>query len=173
MVENRPAKSDVEEANSDAGFTLFYNHRARVWMLYEQRDIEGGRKYYEEWRQSMKFKRNIDDEDEVEIVSADDVSPAVWSIKMLPNPLNTDEKHTAANFLRAHVEGGLDRTLVFKHYDQASQVAHWLRTHPNTSVGPGPLHFNYVAGDSPVPVKNTCDECSDEKAKECIDAYNH
>jgi hypothetical protein len=106
MVENRPAKSDVEEANSDAGFTLVYNRRARVWMLYEQRDIEAGRKYYEEWRQSVKFKRNIDDEDKVEIASADDVSPAVWSIKMLPSPLNTDEKHAAANFLRAHVEGG-------------------------------------------------------------------
>jgi hypothetical protein len=145
--------------------------KAHVSMLYEQRDIEAGRKYYDESRQSVRYERDRDDEGDVEIVSADDVSPAIWSIKMLPNPLKTTERQTAANFLGAHVEGGVDRKLVFKDYDQASQVSHWVRTHPKTPVGS--LHFNYVEGDSVVPVKNTCDECSDdEKAKECIAAYN-
>ncbi len=56
--------------------------KAKVWMLYEQRHIDAGRKYYDEAKQTVSLVRDEDKEQDVEIVGADDVSPAVWSLKI-------------------------------------------------------------------------------------------
>jgi hypothetical protein len=122
---------------------------------------------------TMKFKRNIDDEDEVEILSADDVSPAVWSIKMLPNPLNTDEKHTAANFLRAHVEEGwIERWFSRTTITQARLLtgSERILTHPWVRVRCTSIMSRATARfRSRIHATNALTR----KPKECIDAYNH
>lgn len=56
--------------------------KARVWMLYEQRHIEAGRQFYDESRQRVRFVRDADKKADVEIASADEVSPAVWTLKI-------------------------------------------------------------------------------------------
>jgi hypothetical protein len=51
-------------------------------MLYEQRHIEAGRKFYDESRQTVRFVRDAEQKVDVEIASADDISPAVWTLKI-------------------------------------------------------------------------------------------
>jgi hypothetical protein len=94
--------------------------KARVWMLYEQRHIEAERKYYDEARQTMTFIRDSDETQDVEIVSADDVSPAVWSLKICNGKCdpNGNDKN-----LQAHVSpGGQPRDLVFTDYGLSNSL---------------------------------------------------
>ncbi len=44
--------------------------RARVWMLYEERRVDGGRDRYDESKQSVTLVRDAEDKQDVEIVSA-------------------------------------------------------------------------------------------------------
>ena len=56
--------------------------RARVWMLYEERKVQSGREFYAESKQSVWLKHDAEDKQDVEIMSADEVSPAMWSLKL-------------------------------------------------------------------------------------------
>jgi len=132
--------------------------RAKVWILYEQRHIEAGRKYYDEARQAISFVRDKDAEQYVDIVSADDVSPAVWTLKICAG--QCDPNGNDPN-LQAYVSaGGQKRDLVFTDYGEAVKLAHWLR-YQRPGVTLNKLQFTYpVAGQaSLVPFKKTEDEC--------------
>jgi hypothetical protein len=156
-------KGAAELVNKDATITVLPQAqlphcalRARVWMLYEQRKIdEGSRQYFAESQQVVSLIRDADEPREVEIVSADDVSPAVWSIQILPKPQSTED---APKFLSARIDKGQWRELVFTDYGLASTLAHWIRTHPGVEVSN--LNFNDTAGDRFAAVKKTADECT-------------
>jgi hypothetical protein len=159
--------------------------RARIWMLYEERQIDEGGQYYEEARQTVKFLRDADQPRDVDFINPDDVSPAVWSIKLVENeatklaeneatkkqkkngkndatpPQPNVDKNQATQVLGAHIKNGSDvgasRELVFTDYAQASKLAHWIRGHKEHQIRH--LIFDYDGRYSLVPVKKTHDEC--------------
>jgi hypothetical protein len=138
--------------------------KARVWMLYEQRHIDAGRKYYDEAKQTVSLVRDEDEKQDVEVVGADDVSPAVWSLKICSDcDGNGRDKNLKDNDLQAHVSsGGKPRNLVFTDYGQAVKLAHWLRLQ-RQGVTLSNLKFNYPVSGFPnaslVPFKNIKNEC--------------
>jgi hypothetical protein len=144
--------------------------KARVWMLYEQRHIDAGRKYYDEAKQTVSLVRDEDQKQDVEIVGADDVSPAVWSLKICVDKCDRDgsDKNLKDNDLQAHVSSGSKpRKLVFTDYGQAVKLAHWLR-HQREGAILSNLKFNYPVSKFPnaslVPLKNIKNECDDTSA---------
>jgi hypothetical protein len=46
---------------------------------------KGGREYYDEAHHDVTFLRDAEENKDVEMVGADDVSLAIWSIKILPS----------------------------------------------------------------------------------------
>jgi hypothetical protein len=115
--------------------------KARVWMLYEQRKINLGREYYDESRQAVRLFRDVDKVREVEIVGADDVSPAVWSIQIIPKQQPAASVQTP-KFLGARLENNASfRELVFTDYGLATKALHWIRTKSTGSAGR--LKLNY------------------------------
>jgi hypothetical protein len=147
--------------------------KARIWMLYEQRHIEAGRKYYDEAMQGMSLNRDVDYERDMEIVSADDVSPAVWRLKICSGECNPTEKDPNLKaFVAPH---GKQRDLVFTDYGEAVKLAHWLRyQRPGTIVSH--LQFNYPIAEDPqkspgarnqqkslMPYKIVGDECDNKE----------
>ena len=134
--------------------------KAKVWMLYEQRHIDAGRKYYDEAKQTVSFIRDEDKEQYVDIVGADDVSPAVWSLKICDGPCDPNGNDPT---LQAHVSpSGQPRDLVFTDYGQAVKLAHWLR-YQQKGATLNKLQFSYPVDGKPraslVPYKNTKNEC--------------
>ena len=136
-------------------------------MLYEQRKINLGREYYDESRQAVTLFRDVDKVREVEIVRADDVSPAVWSIQIIPKRRLADSVQIPI-FLGARLENNAPfRELVFTDYGLATKAIHWIRTKSTGSAGR--LKLNYP-GDgvkgvemrpSLIPVKRTLNECAE------------
>ncbi len=141
--------------------------KARVWMLYEQRHITDGAQFYDESRQTITLLRRADAQRDVEIVSADDVAPAVWHIQILPGETGVTDAAKAATkdaqdsaagkLLQARVEDGAWRDIVFTDYGEASRLAHWLRNKYKSKLGV--LNFNYPHGASLVPFKVTNNDC--------------
>lgn len=140
--------------------------RARVWMLYEQRHIDKGRQYYDESRQEVSLIRDADEPREVEIVGADDVSPAVWSIQILSTSPKGSGEGAAPKFLSARIRDAQWRELVFTDYGLATTLARWVRTHPGDTISiskpnsNSKLSFNDTPGGSFAVVKKTADECT-------------
>jgi hypothetical protein len=136
--------------------------KARVWMLYEQRQIEAGRKFYDESRQRVRFVRDADKKIDVEIASADEVSPAVWTLKICQGQCDPDGKdRNLKAFVAPH---GQKRDLIFTDYGQAVKLAHWLRYQPR-GVTLNKLQFDYPLDGSPaslVPYKNTKNDCEND-----------
>jgi hypothetical protein len=134
---------------------------ATVWMLYEQRNITSNQENYDESQQTVRFIRDADEKKDVEIVGADEVSPAHWLIRILPN--DKDRKNQDPQFLKIHVENGPPRDLVFTSYNQASKLAHWLRTKNKAALSPyrfnNKIRDGLNMGDSLVPFKQTANEC--------------
>jgi hypothetical protein len=142
--------------------------RARIWMLYEERRVDGGRDSYDESRQAVTLLRDAEGKEDLDIMSADDVAPAVWSIQICDRPKcdGTDKK-----FLRASVRNGQWRNVVFADYGQAVKLAHWLRTTQQSTAPDVKLTFNYPSTppnqkESLIPLKNMDDECKPEKAQD-------
>jgi hypothetical protein len=140
---------------------------ARVWMIYEQRLISTGREFYDESRQTVTLQRDADEKKDVEVVSADDISPAVWSIQIVPKEQRKENIEADPVFVGARLEPDAPfRELVFTDYGLASKAVHWLRTKCKGSMGK--LKFNYP-GDvknpngkpSLIPVKRTLNECAE------------
>ena len=50
-------------------------------MLYEWRKVDGGRESYDESNQSVRIIRDAEDKEDVEIMNADEVSPALWTLR--------------------------------------------------------------------------------------------
>lgn len=145
--------------------------RATVWMLYEQRQVDAGREYYDKSRHTISFVRDEDEGKEVEIASADDVSPAVWSLKICNGPC---DPHGHNPTLNAEVlPSGHPRPLVFTDYAQAVKVAHWLR-YQRPGVTLNHLKFTYPDARNPqaslIPYKNTDDECTNPDAQNRVAA---
>ena len=141
--------------------------RARVWMLYEKRQVENGRDSYDESRQAVSLLRDAEDKEDLDVMSADEVSPEVWSIQICNKPRCDGE---GKRRLQASAKNGQLRNVVFSDYGQAVKLAHWLRTTQKNSVPGTALTFNYP--DSPandkeslVPVKKMNDECEPERTK--------
>lgn len=141
--------------------------RARVWMLYEERQVDSGRDSYDESRQAVSLLRDAEDKEDLDIMSADEVSPAVWSIHICDKPI-CDGKD--AKLLQASAQNGQWRNVVFTDYGQAVKLAHWLRTTQKNAVPGTALTFNYPSTpandkESLVPVKRMKDECAAEQTE--------
>ena len=150
--------------------------RARVWMLYEERRIDSGRKSYDESKQAVTLLHDAEDKQDIDIMSADEVSPAVWSLKVCGTP-NCDGDDGYSYPLKARFgDTGQWRKVVFTDYGDAVKVAHWLRTTPpDRRPRPGyafnyPSAANNPAAPSPnmeslVPVKKIEDECKPSQSE--------
>jgi hypothetical protein len=143
--------------------------RARVWMLYEGRAVkDGGAKFYDEAQQDVTLFRDAQDKEDLDIMSADEVSPAVWSLEKCENGQCEDGDENR-NPLRATVKDGplQFRKLVFADYGVAVKLAHWLRTNQNSPPSDLKYRFDYGRDSFPtpadkvplVPFKITRDEC--------------
>jgi hypothetical protein len=143
--------------------------RARVWMLYEWRKVEHGRASYSESKQWVDLERDAEDYMDVDVVSADDVSPNHWALRIC----KWDCSKEPVRLLQASVEGGgILRDVLFPDYGKAVKVAHWLRRRraqsslrrrgtQATASDSLNYKFNYDAAskEALVPVKKTRDEC--------------
>jgi len=127
---------------------------ARVWMMYQQREIESGFEFYDESQQTVEISRDVTKPVDVEIMSADDVAP-FWFIRVI-DPKST-EKHARIPVLGAALEDGEFRELAFTDYGQASVLAGWVRRHAGMEING--RKFNYQTGTSLAPFKKSDDEC--------------
>jgi hypothetical protein len=145
--------------------------RARVWMLYEERRVDSGRESYDESKQAVTLLREAEDKEDIDIMPADEVSPAVWSLQICDGN-QCDGKRD--NPVKASLKNGQLRRLVFTDYGQAIKLAHWLRVNQQNTIAGSRYTFNYP--DNPnssnypdkrslIPVKTMGDECK-PKAEE-------
>ncbi len=148
--------------------------RARVWMLYEERRVERGREHYDEAMQDVTLWHDAEDKQDVEVMSSDEVSPAVWSLRLCQDALCAGKDVYSLMATVKTPEGTENRSLwrkvVFTDYNVAVRLAHWLRmNHANTPPG-ADYRFNYpYDSDYPydagrryvtlVPLRATRDDC--------------
>jgi hypothetical protein len=156
---------------------------ARVSMLYEQRHISKHREYYNESQQEVELIRKADGPKDVEIVPADDVSPAVWYIKVLTqSEAQSAVKGTLTNgnvsnnqpdpMLGGRVDSDSPyRNIAFSDYGQASAFAHWVRQRYKTKIGG--LSLNYTTGASLVPFKMTDVVCRTKDKAHTVESTYH
>ena len=117
-------------------------------MLYERRVIKSGEAHYMEGRQAVELIKDGEPVHEVEIVPADDIAPAVWSIRTLENENET---------LQAKTGDGEMHDLVFTDLGMASELIHWLKANHG-----GPLQevqFSDRKGQTWIPHKQTVKDC--------------
>jgi hypothetical protein len=148
--------------------------RARVWMLYEERHIDSGGDSYDESKQAVTLARDAEDKEDLDVVSADEVSPAVWSLEKCGKGQCEDGDENK-NPLRATVRNGPQqwRKVVFTNYGVAVQVAHWLRTNDSSASPDLKYRFDYgrdsqhgATEKTPlVPFRTTRDECRPQQAE--------
>jgi hypothetical protein len=149
--------------------------RARVWMIYEERKVDGGRESYDESKQAVTLDHDAEDKQDVDVVSADEVSPAVWSLKLCRDPWCTGGDMPLLMATVAPERSGLQkasawRKVVFTDYGVAIRLAAWLRTHQTSTPPNTKIKFNYAGeADSTyatlVPVRVEGDECKGEALK--------
>jgi hypothetical protein len=138
--------------------------RARISAVYEQRHVQNGREFYDESKQRVVFIHDVDDERAVDIIGADDVSPFVWRIQLVPKQQNPDNKWVGRRALNARVNGGGSwRQLVFSDYGRAANLAHWVRTHAGQQLSG--LEFNWTEGMGLALVKQTTDDCLEKAVR--------
>jgi hypothetical protein len=141
--------------------------RARIWMIYEKRQVDKGRESYDESKQDVTLAHDAEDKQDVDIVSADEVSPAVWSLKICRDARcsNADQNYLKAKVLPEAQDEAAWRKVVFTDYGVAVRLAHWLRT-KQKSTPPGVSYkFNYPGDGSYAAfrlVKVTGDACKGE-----------
>ena len=128
-------------------------------------------------QQQVTLLHGAEAKQDVEIMSADEVSPAVWSIKLFPC---NDGKCPPSEDLMAQPSslGKPDpsswRRVVFTDYGVAIRLAQWLRTHPtearHTEIGSIRFNFPFNSKDnlnsSLRPSKCKKDECKEESPTE-------
>jgi hypothetical protein len=138
--------------------------RARVWMLYEERRVDRGRESYDESKQAVTLLREAEDKEDLDVVGADEVSPAVWSLQICDG---NKCDGMGDNPLRARLKNGQWRKVVFTDYGQAIKLAHWLRTNQKDTIPGSNYTFNYPGNlpNSLVPVKKMDDECKPQTEK--------
>lgn len=126
---------------------------ADVWMMYEVKKLVTGGYHHLEGLQNVKLIQDGEIKQKVEIVPADDIAPAVWSIRR--------QKENGAGHaldLRANMPGDASRRVVSTDYTTMSELAHWLKANsPEKSLSG--ITFDYSQGDSLVPFKNVTNDC--------------
>ncbi len=138
---------------------------ANVWMLYEERKIDTGHDHYSEGQQRVTLLRRYDKSKHAVMVPADEVSPAVWSIQIMPDAEKTNPSESV-KFVHANVDKGQARELVFTDFGMASRLAHVLRLYSVDHNGSdkeatlGNLNFDYPKGASFLPFKTSDNECA-------------
>jgi hypothetical protein len=109
--------------------------QATISASYNQRHIVRGREFYDEALHDVRFVSGDilpEQGGTIAIAGADDVSPFVWTIQLVPpneqpnNQWHNGEWHALSAM--AEVNGAL-RRIVFSDYGRAVKVAHWVRTH--------------------------------------------
>jgi hypothetical protein len=106
-------------------------------MLYEFRNIKNGRRNVLEGLQEVELRRGESSPEPVDVVPADDVAPAVWSVKV--TDANATQPITdKALDLFAQIDSGSARKLVFTDYLTASELAHWLKRCMAAGAGSNP-----------------------------------
>jgi hypothetical protein len=136
--------------------------KASVRMLYEMRNIKSGRSNLLEGLQQVELLQEESDAQAVDIVPADDISPAVWSIKVTDpkakQPITDD-----ASDLSAQIDRASARKLVFTDYLTASELVHWLKTQMAAGTGSEPrlrkMTFHVNSGQTLTPFKHVRDDC--------------
>ena len=95
-------------------------------------------------KQAVTLVRDAEDKEDLDAVSADEVSPAVWSLEKCEKGQCEDGDENK-NPLRATVRNGPQqwRKVVFTDYGVAVQVAHWLRTNDNSAFSDLKYKFDY------------------------------
>ena len=146
--------------------------KARVWMLYGERQVEDGtNNFYDESPEDVQLIRAGEDKADVEVMSADEVSPAVWSLRICDTSQCENEPQ---KFLQAMARGrvskdqkaaGVMRNVVFADYGKAVNSLRigsdtWSRKSSDRSN----YIFNYPSRapgskQALIPFKNTPDEC--------------
>ncbi len=144
--------------------------RARVWMIYEERQIDRGRESYDESKQAVVLSHDAEDKQDVDIVSADEVSPAVWTLRLCEEATCAGDDHHTLMASVPEPSGAQDKTawrkVVFTDYGVAIRLAHWLRTEQKSTPPNTTYRFNYpgdgtYAAIKPVKVKG--DECKGDR----------
>jgi hypothetical protein len=100
----------------------------------------------------------------VDIVGADDVSPFVWRVQLVPNRMNPDNGWVGRRALNARFKNtGSWRQLVFSDYGRAVKLTHWVRTHAGERLSG--YEFNWSVGTGLAVIKQTQDECVETSAR--------
>jgi hypothetical protein len=136
--------------------------KAQVWMLYESRNIISGRGNLLEGLQKVELRQDVFDAGTVDIVPADDIAPAVWSIKVTDarakEPVTDD-----APDLFAQINKGSARKLAFTNYLTASELVHWLKTQMAAGTRGEPslqkMTFHVDSSKTLTPFKHITDDC--------------
>jgi hypothetical protein len=136
---------------------------ARVWMLYEERRVDKGRESYDESKQAVTLLRDAEDREDVQIMSADEVSPAVWSIQKC-DARNCDTENRTPLHAKISNGKGAWRNVVFTDYGLAVRFAHWLRIAKQETPQGSRYTFDYPNQSKESfnilrPFKKTTDEC--------------
>jgi hypothetical protein len=130
--------------------------RANISAVYEQRHVEAGREFYDESRHRVTFIHDVDQERPVEVVPADDVSPFLWRIQLVPKgelPTNTWGTRKALN--ASFREAGAWRELVFSDYGRAVKLAHWVRTNANKTLSGYVFNWKEGMGLAVISIRRT------------------
>jgi hypothetical protein len=110
----------------------------------------------------VELRQDVFDARTVEIVPADDIAPAVWSIKVT-KAKQSIEGDTPD--LAAQIDNGSRRKLAFTDFLTASSLAHWLKTQMAAGTGSPRLQkmtFQVDPSDTLTPFKHVRDDCQQE-----------
>jgi hypothetical protein len=149
--------------------------KANVWMLYELRKIKSGRQNTIEGLQEVELHEDADNAHEVEVVPADDIAPAVWSIKVSDHADGSKLVTDDVPDLMGKADDATPRKLVFTDYLTASELVHWLklRMAAKNSNAPGLKMMLYAGPDQPLtsektltPFKHVANDCEPAVAEQ-------
>lgn len=134
--------------------------KAKVWMIYELRNIKNGRKNLLEGLQQVELRQDGFSAGTVDIVPADDIAPAVWSIKVTDSSTKTPVADEAPD-LFAQIDKGSRRKLAFTDYLTASELAHWLKTQMAAGAEPRLQNMMFLVDSNKTltPFKHVTDDC--------------
>ena len=117
----------------------------------------------DESKQKVTIMRDAEERADVEVMNADEVSPAVWSLKKCAQTKCGDDSQP----LKATVKDAQRfRKVVFTDYGVAVKLAHWLRTNKQSTPAGSNYTFDYGpnSNESLIPVKSRIDECQAPQA---------
>ena len=122
---------------------------ARVWMLYEERKVEEGNESYDESKQTVTLLQDAEDKEDVPIVTADEASPAVWSLQICDQKCDANNRTPLTATVKSigGAQAGAPREVVFTDYGLAVRFAHWLRMTQQKEPPGSNYEFNYPRTD--------------------------